>query len=119
MDEIFNNELIYQPHTNELFSKISQPTESLIHERNAELRKNPGVINDLCAKSEGGSWGRQIASIPMSDYYEALRNGYDLNSSDSDVATKEMMRFLNSEKGRKSLVVNKIITKTSPGIIVK
>jgi hypothetical protein len=104
------NDIVYQPHTNELIGIMHQPTTELIYRRNAELKKNKGALHDLCARSEGGSFGRQIASIPISDYYEAIENGYDLNAKDAQIATREMMRFLNSEKGQKSLVVNKILT---------
>jgi hypothetical protein len=113
------NDIIYQPHTDELIGVMSQPTTELIYRRNAELRKNKGALHDLCDRSEGGSFGRQIASIPISDYYEAIENGYNLNSKDAKIATSEMMRFLNSEQGKKSLVVNKILTPTRPGIIIK
>ena len=119
MDDIFKQNLIYQPHSNELFSELVQPTEELIYSRNAELRKNKGVLNDMCAKSEGGSWGRQIASIPFVAYERAKLAGYDLDSKDAQIASNEMDRFLASEEGRKCLVVNSVLTKLSPGIIIK
>jgi len=47
MDEVFRSEFHYQEHTGELTHKLTQPSEDLILQRNAELRKNPGVIQDL------------------------------------------------------------------------
>ena len=52
----------------------TQPAEDLILNRNAELRKNPGVIRDLGAQGSGGTWGRQVASIPEIMYHAAIRN---------------------------------------------
>lgn len=82
----------------------TQPTEDLILNRNAELRKNPGVIHDLGAQGSGGTWGRQVASIPEIMYYAAIKNGYQLNSKDKDTASKDMFRFLQTEEGKKCLV---------------
>lgn len=104
MDGIFSSKLHYQDHEDVLYHEVSQPTESLILERNADLRKNPDSLQDLGANSAGGSWGRQVASIPMIIYDEAIRNGFALNHKDADVAGKEMHRFLQTEKGRMCLV---------------
>lgn len=87
-----------------LVHKSTQPTEDLILERNNELRKNVGAINDLGYKSEGGTWGRQVASIPIIMYNKALRDGYQLNHKDKAIAEKELWRFLQSAEGKTCLV---------------
>ena len=99
MDSVIKSDIHYQEHTGELIHKTSQPTEQLILDRASELRKTPGVIRDLGAGQEGGSWGRQVASIPFIMYEKALRDGYDLNSKDKDFAGQEMARFLRSPEG--------------------
>jgi hypothetical protein len=103
-DGVFRSDLVHQEHTGELFHNLTQPSEDLILAQNAELRKNEGVINDLGAKTEGGTWGRQVASIPFVTYYKAIKDGYSLNCKDSKIATREMHRFLLSEEGKKCLV---------------
>ena len=82
MDSVIKSEVHYQDHTGTLTHKTTQPTEDLILERNAELRKNPGVIRDLGQGQSGGTWGRQVASIPFILYDKAIRDGYKLNSKD-------------------------------------
>lgn len=104
MEDIIKSEIFYQEHTGELVHKTSQPTENIILDRNAELRKNTGSIKDLGAGQEGGSWGRQVASIPFIVYEKAIRDGFSLNSKDQKFAGLEMNRFLQSEEGKKCLV---------------
>lgn len=104
MDEVFRSDLHYQDHTDVVTHKLTQPTEDLILKRNAELRKNPGVIRDLGEQSKDGSFGRQVASIPFIMYYKAIRDGYELNSGDKEHRLKEMFRFLQSEEGKKCLI---------------
>lgn len=89
-----------------VYHKTTQPAEDLILERNAELRKNPGVIQDLGGNGEN-SWGRQVASIPFIIWEKAIRDGYWLNCPDSKIAEQEMHRFLMSEDGKKCLVQGK------------
>ena len=103
-DEVFKSTLHYQEHEDVLYHQTSQPSENLILSRNAELRKNPGVIKDLGAGKEGGTWGRQVATIPLIMLEKAKRNGYDLFSKDAKHASNEMFRFLQSEDGKKCLV---------------
>jgi len=98
----FKSEFI--EHCNTITHKLTQPTEDLILARNARLRQNPGVINDLGHKAEGGTWGRQLASIPLILYDKAKRNGYDLDSKDKETAEREMLRFLDSVEGCACLV---------------
>jgi len=100
-------ELHYQEHTGVLTSAQTQPTEDLILGRNAELRKNPGVLKDLGQGSEGGTWGRQIASIPMIVFDAAIRQGFDLNNTDAKYGAREMQRFLATPTGKTCLVRGK------------
>ncbi len=87
-----------------LYHEQTQPTDALIYERNKELRKNTGSIRDLGAQSGEGVWGRQVASIPMNDLEWARRNGYDIFSQDAKKASDELMRFLQSPLGQKSII---------------
>lgn len=101
-DGVIKSEFI--SHLSEVAHRRTQPTEDLILRRNAELRKNPGSINDLGAGSIGGTWGRMIASIPFNLFEEATRNGYDLSNRNAEVAGMEMNRYLQSFEGQKCLV---------------
>lgn len=103
MDEVIRSDIHYQEHTGVLTHKTSQPTENLILERNAELRKNPGVIQDL-GKQSNGTFGRMLASIPFIMYERAMRDGYELNSGDGEHRSKELFRYLKSDEGKKCLV---------------
>ena len=103
MDEVIRSDIHYQEHTGVLTHKTTQPTENIILERNAELRKNPGVIQDL-GKQSGGTFGRQVASIPFIMYEKAIRDGYEINAGDAEHRQKELFRYLQSEEGKKCLV---------------
>jgi len=107
MNGAIKSDVHYQEHTGVLTHKQTQPTEDIILSRNSELRKNAGVIRDLGAGQEGGSWGRQVASIPIIMYDKALREGYDLNNKNHTVAAAEMNRFLQSTDGKMCLVQGK------------
>lgn len=102
-DEIFKSDFHYQNHTDTVTHKLTQPTEDLILNRNAELRKNKGVLKDLGSNS-GTPWGRQLASIPMIMYEKACKDGYDLKSTNKEVAASEMHRFLATPEGKACLV---------------
>ena len=104
MDSVFKSDVHYQNHTDELTHKLSQPSENVILDRNSRLRNNPGVIQDLGAQSEGGAWGRQVASIPEIMFYKAIKDGYELNSQDQQHAGLEMQRFLKTPEGQACLV---------------
>lgn len=103
MSDVIKSKIILD-NQGSLFHETTQPTEDMILERNKQLRNNPGSIQDLGSQLEGGVWGRQVASIPFIVYEKAIRDGYQLNSPDSDHAGKEMHRFLRSEEGQKCLV---------------
>jgi len=104
MDSVIKSDVHYQEHDGVLTHVTSQPTEGIILDRNAELRKTPGLIRDLGKGSEGGSWGRQIASIPFIIFEKAIRDGYQLNHKDKDIAGKEMSRFLATPEGKSCCV---------------
>jgi hypothetical protein len=100
---VIKSEFHYQEHTGTVTHKTSQPTENLILARNAELRKNPGVIHDL-GKQGGESYGRLMASIPFIMYEKAKRDGFDLDNTDSKFAGLEMARYLKTAEGKTCLV---------------
>ena len=87
---------------NEVTGVITQPSQKLILQRNAELRKNPGSLRDL-------SFGRQIASIPLLDYL-ALRAKYPklADRSDAKRYSAELIRVLKMPENKEFLVRNKV-----------
>lgn len=103
-DEVFRSEIHYQEHTGVITHRTTQPTEDIILERNNELRKNPGAIQDLGSQSPGGTFGRQLASIPFIMFEKAIRDGYELNAKDNKHRSNELFRYLKSEEGKKCLV---------------
>ncbi len=103
MSDVIRSDVHYQEHTGTLTNITTQPTEKLILDRNAELRKSPKIIQDLGAQSEGGAWGRQIASIPFIMYEKAIRDGYQLNAT-GKFREEEMHRYLKSEEGQQCMV---------------
>lgn len=103
MSEIFRSDIHYQEHTGVLTHKLTQPSEQLILDRNTELRRNKGAIQDLGAQG-GGQWGRQLASIPEIIYEQAKRNGFKLDSKDKEVREKDLYRFLKTPIGKACLV---------------
>ena len=106
MDAVLKSDLHFDEATEVLTHKLTQPSEDIILERNNELRKNPGSIQDLGAqkKGAGGTWGRQVACIPEIMFYAAIRKGFEMNHKDADHAARETQRFLATEKGRQCLI---------------
>ena len=107
MDAVIRSQYHFQPHTEVMTHQMTQPSEKIILERNAEMRKNPGIIRDLGAKQvgPGDSWGRQIACIPELMLYKVVHNdGFDTYSKDKKRAASEMQRFLATDDGRSCLV---------------
>jgi len=104
MDEVLRSDIHYQEHTGVLTHKLTQPTEQLILDRNADLRRQPGAIKDLGQGEEGGAWGRMVASIPFIIYEQAKRDGYDLSCKDQEIAGREMHRFLQTPAGKACMV---------------
>jgi hypothetical protein len=45
-----------------------------------------------------------LASIPMIMYEKAIRDGFDLNNKDPDIAGREMHRYLQTPEGKACLV---------------
>ena len=104
-DGVISSEIKFEQ--GHIVHKTTQPTEGLILERNAELRKNEGVIQDLGAQS-GETWGRQVASIPFVVWEKALRAGFQMTHRDSSFANKELFRFLQTPEGQACLIRGKI-----------
>jgi len=71
---------------------------ALILERARALR-NERVLRDL-------SFGRQVASIPIEDYYRVLRERPGLASNDRDERERAWSEFLSSEEARMFLVTD-------------
>lgn len=86
-----------------LHATTTQPTEDLILSRNQKLRNSPDVLQDLKADN-GESYGRLLCSIPQIMYTRAIKDGYDLNSQDSSMRSRELYRFLKSDDGKLCLV---------------
>jgi len=105
MDAVIRSKYHFTPHTGVMTHETTQPSEDIILERNAELRKNPGAIRDLGDGKD--TWGRQVATIPFIMLERAIRDGYDINSKDSKHGQRELMRFLQSSEGKKCLVQGK------------
>lgn len=103
MSQVIKSKFHYQDHEDKMYHETTQPSEDSILERNKDLRNNPGVIKDLGSES-GQTWGRQVASIPFIIYERAIRDGYDLNNRNPDIAAKEMHRFLQSSIGKTCLI---------------
>lgn len=100
MAGVIRSRIVYQPCEDRIYHETSQPTEDLILERNADLRKD-NALRDL-------SFGRQVASIPFIMWEKAIRSGYDLASKDPEIAQKEIFRYLQSDEGKLCLVRNKL-----------
>jgi hypothetical protein len=97
---VIRSRVVFDDADNKLYHEQTQPTEDIILEDNANLRKD-NALRDL-------SFGRQVASIPFILWDKAVRSGYDLNSPDSDIAAKELMRFLRSPEGQVCMVRDKL-----------
>ena len=94
-DEVFKSDYVRVGDT--VKRRLSQPTESLILERNAELRKDPGAIKDL-------EFGRWVGTIPLNDYEALCRKYPELSAGDGKQRQECLLKILNSEEGRKYLV---------------
>lgn len=101
---IFKSEFHYQEHDGQLTHKLTQPDEDKILERNKQLRNNPGILRDLGQGSSGGTWGRQLASIPLIVWEQAIREGFDLTCRDKEIRERELNRFLRTPAGKACLV---------------
>ena len=72
-------------------SCILQPSRNLILNRNAELRKNPGVIKPL-------SFMGLAVTIPLEDWHDLKAKYPDLGSSDHDTQQAAFSKFLSSSE---------------------
>lgn len=68
IDDGWKIDWISSPHESKLYARKSQIDRDAILYRNAELRKNPGIIRD-------SSFARYTLSIPLEDY-EVLKKKY-------------------------------------------
>ena len=105
-DGVYRSDAKYQDHEDTLYHRLTQPTEDMILERNKQLRLNPGALKSL-------SFGRQVASIPFILYDKAAAMGFDVKSKDSEIASKEIIRFLTTTPEGRCCLVND----TKPGQI--
>lgn len=104
-DGVFKSEVVFQKHEDKMYHKLTQPSEDIILNRNRELRKNQGAINDFGKGTQ--TWGRMVASIPLNMFEKAKRDGYDLESKDAEIAQRELNRYLQSTEGKMCLVQGK------------
>ena len=88
----FVSEFHFQPHTEVLTHRLYQPNENLILDRNQRLRNEPEAF----AKNE---WIRPLCAVPLIMWEKAIRDGYDLNCPDKEIADKELFRYLRSPEG--------------------
>jgi hypothetical protein len=108
MDEVFKSDVHYQNHTDVLTHVLSQPTEKLILDRNAEIRKDPSVLRGLGEGQEGGKWGDAAANIPLVLLDKANRDGFDIYAKDSLFASSELLRFLKTTPEGRACLLRKI-----------
>ena len=90
-DGLWKQRFRFQGHEGKLYRELSQPSRSLILERNAELRKDPSALRDL-------SFGRLVLTIPLEDM-EDLRAKYpDLAAKHAGIRTRAWQRFIGSSE---------------------
>ena len=78
-------------HCDGLYSTLFQPSRKMILERNAELRKNPGALNNM------EMMGLEL-TMPEEDYWTLVRKYPDLKSSDPTVRTVAWRNFMGSRE---------------------
>lgn len=101
MSGVIQSQVVWDPSNEVLHHQTSQPSEKLILERNARVRREK-PLRDL-------TFGRQVASIPFITWEWAVRHGFDLNCPDRDIAQKEMFRFLKTtDEGRACMVQERL-----------
>ncbi len=74
-------------HENIVTRELTQPDRDLILTRNANLRNNPGAINDL-------SFGRQMLSVPLEDMEMLRRKHPELRTTDSQIRSDWWKKFI-------------------------
>ena len=98
-DGIIQNEYYHDAHDETMHVRQTQPTEKLILDRNAELRRNKGAIRDLTGP-DGKKWGGMTASIPFIMYSKVMKAGR-YNLQDDEDLNKWLME---TPEGRSCLV---------------
>ncbi len=74
IDDVWLSQFRFCNHEGKLYRNLIQPSRDFILNRNSEMRKTKGIINDL-------SFGRFQLRIPLADYemlkkkYPILKNG--------------------------------------------
>ena len=98
-DGVILNKFYHDDHDDTMHVKQTQPSEQLILDRNAELRRNKGALKPL-AGTDGKAWGGMTASIPEIMYHKVCKEGkYDLNND------KDLNKWLkDTPEGRACLV---------------
>lgn len=83
-----------------IYTHREQRNKDVIYERNQSLRNEPGSMKDL-------SFGRQVADIPIEDFYDLVDKNPELKSPDKEIRKRAMARILKDPANRKFLVVPK------------
>lgn len=89
--DIVDREYRSVPHEGKLYSRLTMSTNirTAILERNQDLQRNPGALNDL-------SFGRWALSIPELDHYYLVKKYPDLQSHDKTVKAAALAKFMAS-----------------------
>lgn len=90
-DPFLDREYRFVPHEDKLYSRLSMSTNirAAIMDRNAELRKNPGAINDL-------SFGRLAISMPELDYWQLVKRKPELQAPDKQTRDAAWAKWMAS-----------------------
>jgi hypothetical protein len=92
-DPVLDRKYRFVPHETKLYSKLTMSTNirSAIMDRNAELQKNPGALNDL-------SFGRLAVSVPELDWHQITERNPDLISPDHEIRNRALAKWLASSE---------------------
>lgn len=85
---MLGRELVYSQSEQRVHSRLVMSTDirSAILERNKELRRNPGAVNDL-------SFGRLALSIPELDYWHLRKKYPEMFDGDKETRQRALARF--------------------------
>ena len=99
MPDIIDREYRSVPHEGKLYSRLVMDTSirNAILERNAELKKNPGAVNDL-------SFGRLTMSMPELDWEHWKKVYPDLASQDASIMNAALAKFMRTSEAAPYLV---------------
>jgi hypothetical protein len=89
--DIIDREFRYCQHEDSLNSRLVMSTNirTAILERNQELQRNPGALNDL-------TFGRMALSIPVLDNHYLVKKYPDLQSDDGPTKQRALAKFMAS-----------------------